>query len=249
MSHLDPPSTVAVPHPPRRLLARIRPVARRMLLRRYRVRLHRADHVPAAGPAILAANHIGLLDGPLLTVFTPRPVHALTKAELFRGRTGRLLTRGGQIPVDRYRADPRAVRSCLRVRRDGGVVGIFPEGRRGDGELHRFHHGAAYLALVTGAPVVPVVFLGTREPGGGIDSVPPRGSTLHIVYGEPLVVEPRPWPRTQGMVRGSSALIRERMLQTLDDARALAGRDLPGPLPAGDHEPDPDTGFVDQGAS
>jgi 1-acyl-sn-glycerol-3-phosphate acyltransferase len=249
VSHLDPPTSIAVPHPPRRLLSRSRPVARRLLLRRYRVRLHRPDHVPAAGPAILAANHIGLLDGPLLAVFNPRPVHALTKSELFRGRTGRFLRRAGQIPVDRYRSDPRAVRTCLRVLRDGGVVGVFPEGRRGDGELHRFHHGAAYLALVTGAPVVPAILLGTREPGGGIDSVPPRGSTLHIVYGEPLQLEQRPWPRTRGMVRGASALIRERLLGTLEDARTITGRELPGPLPAGDHEPDPDTGFVDQGAS
>ncbi len=228
MSHLDPPSSVAVTHPRRRLLDRSRPLVRRLLLRRYRVRVHRPDHVPAAGPAILAANHIGLLDGPLLAVFTPRPVHALTKSELFWGRTGRFLIRAGQIPVDRYRADPRAVRTCLRVLRDGGVVGVFPEGRRGDGELHRFHHGAAYLALVTGAPVVPVILLGTREPGGGIDSVPPRGSTLHLVYGERLHVEPRPWPRTQGMVRGTSALIRERLLRTLDDARTITGHELPG---------------------
>ena len=218
-----------------------------MLLRRYRVRVHGTDRVPAVGPAILAANHVGLLDGPLLAVFSPRPVHALTKSELFRGRTGRFLTRAGQIPVDRYHPDPRAVRTCLRVLRDGGVVGVFPEGRRGDGELHRFHHGSAYLALVSGAPLVPAILLGTREPGGGIDSRPPRGSTLDIVFGEPLVVDPRPWPRTQGMVRGASALLRERLLQTLDDARTLTGRDLPGPLPAGDHEPDPDTGFVDQG--
>ena len=249
MSHLDPPSSIAVPHPPRRLLDRSRPAARRLLLRRYQVRLHRPDHVPATGPAILAANHIGLLDGPLLAVFSSRPVHALTQAELFCGRTGRFLHRAGQIPVDRYHPDPHAVRSCLRVLRDGGVVGVFPEGRRGDGELHRFHHGAAYLALVTGAPVVPAILLGTREPGGGIDSVPPRGSTLDIVYGEPLQLEPRPWPRTQGMVRGTSALLRERLLSTLDEARTITGRELPGPLPAGDHEPDPDTGFVDQGAS
>ena len=219
-----------------------------MLLRRYRVRVHGTHHVPAAGPAILAANHIGLLDGPLLAVFSPRPVHALTKAEMFRGRTGRFLARAGQIPVDRYRPDPRAVRTCLRVLRDGGVLGVFPEGRRGDGGLHRFHHGAAYLALVSGAPLVPAILLGTREPGGGIDSRPPRGSTLDIVFGEPLVVESRPWPRTQGMVRGASALLRERLLQTLDDARTLTGRDLPGPLPPGEHESDPDTGLVDRGA-
>ena len=116
---------------------------------------------------ILASNHIGIIDGPLLAVFSPRPVHALTKQEMFEGRLGRFLRASGQIPLDRFHADPGAIRSCLRVVRDGGVAGIFPEGTRGDGELHRFHHGAAYLALVTGAPVVPVTMLGTRPPGGG----------------------------------------------------------------------------------
>ena len=56
----------------------------------------------------------------------------------------------GQVPLDRFRTDVAAVRSCLRVLRDGGVVGIFPEGRRGSGELERFHRGTAYCALARG---------------------------------------------------------------------------------------------------
>ena len=248
MSHLEPPSSAAVRHPGRGLLQRGRPAAQALLRRRYDVRLHGAEHVPGSGPAILAANHIGVLDGPLLAVFTPRPVHALTKREMFRGRTGRFLLRAGQIPVDRYTVDPGAIRVSLRVLRDGGVVGVFPEGTRGDGELHRFHHGAAYLALVSGAPVVPVVFLGTREPGGGINSTPPRGSRIDLVYGPPIRVDPRPWPRTPGMVRATSTLLRERLQETVELATATTGRSLPGPLPPGEIEDDPDTGFVDEGA-
>jgi 1-acyl-sn-glycerol-3-phosphate acyltransferase len=124
---------------------------------------------------------------------------------------------------------------------------VFPEGNRGDGELHRFHHGASYLALVSGAPVVPVILMGTRLPGGGIGSVPPRGHPIDLVFGEPIDVAPRPWPRTQGMVRDTSTLLRERMLATLGEARATTGRDLPGPLPAGQVEDDPDTGLVEEG--
>jgi 1-acyl-sn-glycerol-3-phosphate acyltransferase len=197
---------------------------------------------------ILAANHIGLLDGPLLAVFSPRPVHALTKVEMFRGRTGRFLQLAGQIPVERYRVDPRAVRTSLRVLRDEGVVGVFPEGTRGDGELRRFHHGAAYLALVTGAPVVPVTFLGSREPGGGISSTPRSGSRIDLVYGPPVEVEPQSWPRSAGMVRETSALLLERMRASLAEAITLTGQRLPGPLPPGEVEDDPNTGFVDEGA-
>jgi len=246
--HDEPPASAHVAHPRRRLLVRGRPTARALFRRRYVVRLHGEERVPALGPVVLAANHTGVIDGPLLAAFSPRPLHALTKAEMFRGRTGRFLTRAGQIPVDRYHPDPRAVRTCLRVLRDGGAVAVFPEGRRGDGELRRFHHGAAYLALVVGAPVVPVILLGTREPGGDIDSTPPRGSAIDVVFGEPVEVAHRPWPRTRGMVRDVSTLLRERLLETLAEAQSETGRELPGPLPSGQYENDPDTGLVDRGA-
>ena len=77
------------------------------------------------------------------------------------------------------------------------MVAIYPEGTRGDGQVHTFRPGAAYLALVTGAPVVPVAVLGTRERGGATDSVPPRGSRFDFVYGEPVYWDEHPWPRTR----------------------------------------------------
>ena len=86
-----------------------------------------------------------MIDGPLMAIFAPRPVHALTKIEMFRGFLGRFLTAAGQIPLDRFHTDPRAVRLAVHVLREGGVVGIFPEGARGAGELDLFHRGAAYL--------------------------------------------------------------------------------------------------------
>ncbi len=247
MSHHDRPSSAHVPHPPRLMLARLRLPARRYVRRRWDVRVQGIEQVPATGPVIFAANHIGVLDGPLLAVFAPRPVHALTKQEMFSGRLGRFLRRSGQIPLDRFATDPRAMRTALRVLRDGGAVGVFPEGNRGDGELHRFHHGAAYLALVSGATLVPVTILGSREPGGGIASTPARGGRIDLVFGTPVTTDARPWPRTPGMVRDASMLLRERMLETLDDARRSTGRDLPGPLPAGQAEDDPATGLVDEG--
>lgn len=248
MSHDELPRSSAR-HPARRMLHRCRPVAQRLLGRRYDVRLHGTEHVPDAGPVVLAANHIGLLDGPLLAALAPRPVHVLTKEEMFRGRLGRLLHASGQIPLDRFHADPGAIRSCLRVLRDGGLVGVFPEGTRGGGELDRFHHGAAYLALVTGSPVVPVTFFGTRPPGGGRNAVPRPGERVDLVFGPAWRTDPQPWPRRREQVRSASALLRQHMHVEIDRARQLTGRALPGPLPAGESESDPDTGFVQRGAS
>ena len=117
--HHELPASTDVAHPPKALLHAARPVARGLVRGRYRVRIHHSDRVPATGPVVLVANHIGIIDGPLLAALSPRPVHALTKAEMFSGRTGRFLARAGQIPVDRFHPDPRAVRTSLRVLRDG----------------------------------------------------------------------------------------------------------------------------------
>lgn len=241
-------ATHDLPHPPTGLLRRGRPLAGWLIRRHWDVHLHHAERVPLTGPVVYASNHVGILDGPLLGILSPRLAHTLTKVEMFRGALGWVLDRSGQIAIDRDAVDPRAVKACLRVLREGNVVGVFPEGSRGDGELHRFHHGAAYLALVTGASVVPVTMLGTREPGGSLNSVPPRGSVIHVWYGEPFRVDPRPWPRTPEQIRDTSALLRERMLTALELAKAETGLELPGPMPAGQQEDDPDTGFVDQGA-
>jgi 1-acyl-sn-glycerol-3-phosphate acyltransferase len=246
--HLEPPRSDRVPSAPRYLLHPLRPIARALIHLRYRVRVADPGNVPASGPVIFASNHIGVIDGPLLAIFAPRPVHALTKIEMFKGRLGSFLWHSGQIPLDRFNPDPRAARLCVRALREGRAVGIYPEGTRGAGDLERFHRGAAYLALVTGAPVVPVTMLGSREPGGTNSSLPRRGATIDIVFGEAWRTEQSPWPRTREHVEKASLLLREHMLVQLDRARASTGRELPGPLPSTDVEPDPATGVTDQGA-
>ena len=230
------PSHDGVPHPPRRRLAAFRPPAAVVTRRRFSVTLHHPERLPVTGAVILAPNHVGWMDGPLLAINSPRLVHALTKQEMFEGRMGPFLRKAGQIPLDRFHPDPLAIKTCLRVLREGGVLGIFPEGARGAGELELVKGGAAYLALVTGAPVVPVSFFGTREPGQDSYSRPSRSSPVDIVYGEAWRVEPEPWPRTKQRVLEASASLRTHMLEQLALAKELTGRTLPGPLPAGDDE-------------
>jgi 1-acyl-sn-glycerol-3-phosphate acyltransferase len=125
---------------------------------------------------------------------------------------------------------------CLATLAEGRAVGIYPEGTRGAGELDVFHHGAAYLALVSGAPVVPVTMFGSRV-AGGKNSLPPRGSTITLFCGEPFQVAPVAWPRTKAMVTATSAELREHMLGQLAGAVATTGLSLPGPLHPGDNVP------------
>jgi 1-acyl-sn-glycerol-3-phosphate acyltransferase len=236
-------------HPARFLLYPLRPIARTVIRRRVGVRVVNGEKLPAKGPVILASNHVGIADGPLLAIFAPRPVHALTKQEMFKGFMNPFLLGAGQIPLDRFNPDPRAVKRCLRVLRGGRVIGIFPEGSRGPGEFDRFHTGAAYLAMVTGAPIVPVVQFGTREPGAGSHALPAKGVVVDMVFGDPFTIPSTPWPRRKRDVAARSVELREHLLAHLADAKQLTGRTLPGPLPGKETDPDPATGITDAEAS
>jgi 1-acyl-sn-glycerol-3-phosphate acyltransferase len=153
-------------HPRRAMLRGLRPVLRVGVGRWWDLHVHRQDLVPTDGPVVLACNHVGWLDGPLLAICAPRPVHALTKREMFDGRMGAFLRGSGQIPLDRFGADPGALKACLRVLGDGGAVGIFPEGTRGPGNVDTVFAGAGWLAARAGAPVVPIAIRGTVRPAG-----------------------------------------------------------------------------------
>ena len=236
-------------HPARFLLYPLRPLARFVIRRRVKVRVVNGEKLPQKGPVILASNHVGVADGPLLAIFGPRPVHALTKQEMFKGFMNGFLLGAGQIPLDRFNADPLAVKRCLRVLRSGRVIGIFPEGSRGAGEFDRFHTGAAYLAMVTGAPIVPVVQFGTREPGAGSHALPAKGVVVDMVFGDAINLPRRAVAaaqagRREGVPRPARAPDRaprrRQGAHRPDPARAAPGRGL--------RRPDPATGVTDQEA-
>jgi 1-acyl-sn-glycerol-3-phosphate acyltransferase len=218
---------------PERGLRTLRQYAPRWLDRRWVVHQRGVHHVPATGPVILASNHIGWLDGPVLFLKAPRPAHALVKRELFTGRTGRLLRYAGQIPVDRARTDVGALRLAADALAAGQVIVTFPEGSRGDGELRQIKNGIGWLALVSGAPIVPVAIFGTREPGGATESRPPKGSRIDVVYGELIQFEAMPWPRTPELIDDVTGQILEHLQAHLAWAKGATKRGLPGPMPPG----------------
>jgi 1-acyl-sn-glycerol-3-phosphate acyltransferase len=224
------PSTVGVRAPRTRLLTAGRPAAQALLRGWYDMEFHGVERVPATGPLVMAANHVGWIDGPLLAICSPRPVHALTKQEMFTNGLGGFLLASGQIPLDRFHVDLRAIRIAVQALRQGLAVGMFPEGTRGPGDMTSPRGGAAYLALVTGAPVVPVSFLGTREPGGSDGSIPPRGSRIAMTFGEPVRLGSRPWPRTQQELAEATKVIAAAILQTMRNAEEATSMTLPGPL-------------------
>lgn len=235
-AHRELPRTADVPHPRQAFLGRNRFWAVRVLHRRFDLTVRGAEQVPVSGPVVIVANHIGLIDGPLMAIASPRPVHVLTKREMYDGGLGRFLLASGQIPVHRTGPDPYAVKTALRVLRDGHVVGVFPEGTRGAGDVARVKPGAAYLAMAAGAPVVPLVFLGTRLPGGSNSSIPPPRSRMVMSFGMPMHVEHQPWPRRQSETHALSEQIRSLLVESLVEAQRATGMTLPGPIPGTEKE-------------
>ena len=146
-----------------RPLAIVRRAAAGLLRLVFRVRVTGLEHLPASGPVLIAGNHTGFLDGPVVFVLLPRPSAFLVKSELYDSAFRRVLEFAHQIPVRRGTPDRTALRRALDVLRAGGVLGVFPEGTRGEGRLESVQHGIGYLALRAGCPVVPVVCVGTAE--------------------------------------------------------------------------------------
>lgn len=147
-----------------------------------------ARNVPATGPAIVAANHTGIIDGPLLHGAIPRGSHFIIKEEFFDSRLGFLMTLAGQIPVDR-RGGRAALVIAQELLGEGRTVAIFPEGNRGSGKVDSARAGVAWLAVHSGAPVIPTAILGTRPPGKKLAYVPPPRSKLHAVFGRPIEID------------------------------------------------------------
>jgi 1-acyl-sn-glycerol-3-phosphate acyltransferase len=225
----DLPHTDRLPATKEWFLRLTRPVVRYGLRLGWRIQVHGARNVPRSGPVILAANHIGLLDGPALVALTRRLTFALVKREAFTGAVGQFLIHLGQISLNRREIDPQAIKRAVQVLRAGKVLAVFPEGGRSGGEVAWAKGGAAYLAMITGAPIVPVAILGTREPGQRKNQIPQLRKPIHVVYGEPFNVPRSSWPRRKAAVAKWTEVVRERLANDVVAAQAVTGLPLPGP--------------------
>lgn len=180
----------------------------------YRADVSGLEHVPAEGPAILSPNHRSFFDTPLIMATAPRPVYFLGKAEYMdRPTTRYLFPAVGMVPIrrDAKKASIAALTTAAELLAGGNLVGIYPEGTRSrDGYLHRGHTGVAHLAVMTGAPIIPVGLTGTErvQPVGSNFPRPFAGS-VKVRFGEPV--------RPDRYRYGGS---RKRRHQMLDDVMA-----------------------------
>jgi cytidylate kinase len=190
----------------------------------FRLRVLGRDRMPARGPVIMAGNHTGFLDGPAVFATARRRAYFFIKAELYGGPQDRWLDWLGQIPINRGRPDRTALGRGLDVLSRGEVLGMFPEGTRGSGDLETVQHGIAYLALRANCPVVPVACFGTLEALPKDSRFPRWRAPVDVVYGEPFHVEVEADPRTRRAVAQAAEEIRSRLVAHLAAAGEQTGR-------------------------
>lgn len=147
------------------------------------------ERVPATGPLLVVANHLNIADPPLLGGAVPRRIRFMAKQELFNARPGGIFIHWfGAFPVRRFEADMQALRTAQAILKDGGAIGMFPEGHRGRGNgMQQAYPGTALIALRSGATILPCGITGTE----GIRSprVLLRNPRLRVVIGEPFTLE------------------------------------------------------------
>lgn len=115
---------------------------------------------------VIASNHIHLFDQCPILISTKRYINYMAKKEYFDKKSTRWFFKGvGCIPVDREKKDPNAVKKALNVLKNGGAIGIFPEGTRNktNKKLLEFKYGAVSLAKKTDSYIIPVGIKGTYK--------------------------------------------------------------------------------------
>ena len=123
------------------------------------------ENIPSQGPLLIVANHISLVDPPLLGVSLSRKVIFMAKKELFRPKLiGYFVGGFGAFPVHRGQLDRQALRQAYQVLADGLALVMFPEGTRSrNGRLQPALPGPALIAMRSGAPILPVGIFGTER--------------------------------------------------------------------------------------
>lgn len=180
------------------------------------------ERLERPGGYILACTHLSHLEPILVSRFSRRRIDWMARIEFYRYHViARLLDALDAFPVDRFGIPVRAIRTAIdRVRR-GRIVGIFPEGgvaHGSDSVMHgaAFKKGVCVVAYRSGAPVVPVVMVGTDKLMRVGPWLPFRNARVWMIVGEPVfprLGEPRRRVARELMARDLQARFRELYLE------------------------------------
>ena len=143
----------------------------------FRPKIIGSENLPASGAFILSANHVSNWDPPILATFIDREVCYMAKEELFKNPVFAAAIRA------RGAADKNAIKNAVKVLKDGGCLGLFPEGTRSKtGKLGKAESGVSLIAAMTKAPIIPAAIINTDK----IFSAEKKFPRLAVIYGKPL---------------------------------------------------------------
>jgi 1-acyl-sn-glycerol-3-phosphate acyltransferase len=147
------------------------------------------EHVPKQGALIVVSNHLNNADPPILGAgIARRRIRWMAKIELFKMPFGVIPRLWGAFPVRRFDADLGAMLTAERILKQGGVIGMFPEGHRSrTGYMGPVHPGTAMIALRSGATVLPCAITGTERLKNPLVLL--RRPVFSISIGDPIHLE------------------------------------------------------------
>jgi 1-acyl-sn-glycerol-3-phosphate acyltransferase len=186
----------------------------------FRVHPPASPPLPPSGPVILVSDHSSFADPLVLFATAGRPIRFLIAREYYeRPFLHWIFKLAGCIPVSRGQSEPAPLRAMLRALAEGDVVGIFPEGGIVEYRSERGYQGIGYVALKSGAPVVPVSIRweGPRPLSLIGDLTRPARATVR--YGAPLVLGHDP-----GRSREEARAATDRILQAIRELRVDEAR-------------------------
>lgn len=140
----------------------LKPIYTVLLKILFRPKVIGKENIPEDGALIFAGNHKHAVDPTMVMMSTNRVVHYMAKEELFKGIHGWLFNKIGLIKVYRGKSNPQAVIEAEKILKNGGTVGIFPEGtrNRSNEELLKFRHGTVAIAQKTNTLILPFAIKG-----------------------------------------------------------------------------------------
>ncbi|MEG0770265.1 MAG: lysophospholipid acyltransferase family protein [Clostridia bacterium] len=162
------------------------------------------ENQPKSGSYIICCNHLSLMDAVLLGIMIKRPIRYMAKKELFRHKVlAFLFKKAGAFPVDRDKADITAIKTSLKILKNGDILGIFPEGTRvksqADGEANM---GVGLLATKANVPILPVHIISKNNKVRLFRKVT-------IVIGEPMTFDPKPHATNEDFKEISSIVMKK----------------------------------------
>jgi 1-acyl-sn-glycerol-3-phosphate acyltransferase len=185
----------------------------------FRLRGVNPERVPATGSVILAPNHFSFLDHFFLATALRRKVHFMAKSQLFKRPMQWIYSPGGVFPVRRGFADEEAFVTAVTVLDRGDTMAMYAEGGRSrSGEPGQPRRGIGRLALLSGAPIVPVAIIGSSHVRNWKRLQFPK---VTVYYGEPFAYERVEAPTRDQQQATADAIFAE--VRALYDAARTAG--------------------------